>query len=126
MTRMYLTVLAVGVLVARSATAQEAMPVAQQNALVQKHCAVCHTDAAKNGGLSLQHFDAANVAPSLAAMMISRLVSGLPLQRVRAASSDAAADAALGQKLLGGAIMAAGIRPAGLAHSQGADRRSGV
>jgi hypothetical protein len=34
-------------------------PAAQQNALVQRYCAVCHTDAAKNGGLSLEHFDAA-------------------------------------------------------------------
>ena len=52
------------------------MPVAQQNALVQKYCAVCHTDAARNGGLSLEHFDAARAAPSLAAMMLSKLKSG--------------------------------------------------
>lgn len=36
------------------AVASEAMPAAQQNALVQKYCAVCHTDASKDGGLSLQ------------------------------------------------------------------------
>jgi len=53
-----------------------AMPVAQQNALVQKYCAVCHDDAHRNGGLSLQHFDASQVEPSLAAMMVSKLKSG--------------------------------------------------
>jgi hypothetical protein len=56
--------------------AAEPMPVVQQNALVQKYCAVCHDDAHKNGGLSLQHFDASNVDPSLAAMMASKLKTG--------------------------------------------------
>ena len=37
------------------------MPTAEQNALVKQYCAVCHSDATKNGGLSLlQHYDAAN------------------------------------------------------------------
>jgi len=58
------------------ALANAAMPVAQQNALVQKYCAVCHTDAVRNGGLSLEHFDAAQAAPSLAAMMVSKLKGG--------------------------------------------------
>jgi hypothetical protein len=40
------------------AQATDAMPVARLNELVQRYCAVCHTDAARNGGLSLQHFDA--------------------------------------------------------------------
>jgi hypothetical protein len=53
-----------------------AMSVTQQNALVQKYCAVCHDDVHKNGGLSLQHFDAARVDPSLAAMMVSKLNTG--------------------------------------------------
>jgi len=53
-----------------------AMPVAQQNALVQKYCAVCHDDVHRNGGLSLQHFDASQVEPSLAAMIVSKLKSG--------------------------------------------------
>src|SRR5450432_2117870 len=35
-----------------TAFASDAMPVEQQNALVQKYCAVCHTDAVRNGGLS--------------------------------------------------------------------------
>jgi hypothetical protein len=50
--------------------------VAQQNALVQKYCAVCHSDAQKNGGLSLEHFDAAQVESSLAAMLVSKLKNG--------------------------------------------------
>src|SRR5688572_6037985 len=52
------------------------MPVARQNALVQKYCAVCHDDTHMNGGLSLQHFDASRVEPSLAAMMVSKLKTG--------------------------------------------------
>ena len=56
--------------------AAEVMPVVQQNALVQKYCAVCHDDVHRNGGLSLQHFDASNVDPSLAAMMASKLKTG--------------------------------------------------
>src|SRR4051794_22693180 len=65
-------VLACGV----SAAASDAMPVAKQNALVQKYCAVCHTDATRNGGLSLEHFDAAQLDPSLAAMLVSKLHNG--------------------------------------------------
>jgi hypothetical protein len=51
----------------------ELMQPAQQNALVQKYCAVCHTDAAKNGGLSLEHYDAGHTDPALAAMLLSKL-----------------------------------------------------
>ena len=53
-----------------------AMPSVEQNALVKKYCAVCHTDAAKNGGLSLEHYDAAQRNPPLAAMMLSKLNNG--------------------------------------------------
>ena len=56
--------------------AAETMPVAQQNALIQKHCVVCHTEAARSGGLSLEHFDAATVDPSLAAMLVSKINGG--------------------------------------------------
>jgi hypothetical protein len=55
---------------------QAAMPPAQQNALVAKYCAVCHTDSAANGGLSLQHYDASKRDPGLAAMMLSKLNHG--------------------------------------------------
>lgn len=54
----------------------ERMPFAEQNELIGKYCAVCHTDAARNGGLSLQHFDAGKVDPSLAAMLVSKLRGG--------------------------------------------------
>lgn len=52
------------------------MPAAEQNALVKKYCAVCHTDAANNGGLSLEHYDAARRDPTLAIMMLSKLRGG--------------------------------------------------
>jgi hypothetical protein len=55
------------------ALSAELMPPSQQNALVQKYCAVCHTDATKNGGLSLEHYDAASRNPALAAMLLSKL-----------------------------------------------------
>src|SRR5271165_2519185 len=53
--------------------ASGAMPAAEQNALVKQYCAVCHTDAARSGGLSLEHYDAAKRNPPLAAMMLSKL-----------------------------------------------------
>ncbi len=59
-----------------AAMAGDAMPVPQQNALVQKYCAVCHTDAQRNGGLSLEHFDAAHPDPGVAAMMLGKLKTG--------------------------------------------------
>ncbi len=52
------------------------MPAQQQNALVQKYCAVCHTDAHRDGGLSLEHFDAASPDPGVAAMMLSKIKTG--------------------------------------------------
>jgi len=67
------------------ASASSPMPIAQQNALIGKYCAVCHTDAIPNGGLSLQHFDAARPDPGLMAMIVSKLrakalgASGQPL-----------------------------------------------
>jgi hypothetical protein len=63
-------------LIALSASVRGAMPPAEQNALVKRYCAVCHTDAARNGGLSLEHYDAAKRDPTLAAMMLSKLNNG--------------------------------------------------
>jgi hypothetical protein len=58
------------------APVRAAMPAAEQNALVKQYCAVCHTDASMNGGLSLQHYDAAKRDPALAAMILSKLNAG--------------------------------------------------
>ncbi|MES1257497.1 MAG: hypothetical protein ABUS51_03670 [Acidobacteriota bacterium] len=91
------------------AFANDAMPVARQNALIQKYCAVCHTDAVRNGGLSLEHFDAAQTAPSLAAMMVSKLTSGVLLETVKAAASDPGAATLVDRKMKSGAMGAAGL-----------------
>ena len=64
-----------------------AMSVERQNQLIKQHCAVCHTDSTQNGGLTLQHFDAAKADPSLAAMLLSKLrggamsAAGLPFEK---------------------------------------------
>jgi hypothetical protein len=58
------------------AAAQQSMSASEQNALVQKYCAVCHSDAHPNGGLSLEHFDAARPDPGVAAMIASKLRNG--------------------------------------------------
>jgi hypothetical protein len=106
-----------GGLVARSPAAMAAQPaesssLAEQNLIVQRHCAVCHNDSARNGGLSLQYFDTTQAAPSLAAMMLSKLTSGLPLDVVRSAATDATAAALVNRKLKDGAINAAGLQVA--------------
>ena len=94
---------------AAAANAAESLPVAQQDALVQKYCAVCHTEAAKQGGLSLQHFDAAEVPPSLAAMLLSKLSGGASLQTVLDAATHPSASALLSKSMKTGALGAAGI-----------------
>lgn len=57
------------------ATAAVVLPAAQQNDLVKRYCTVCHTDASMNGGLSLEHFDAARPDPGDAAMVVSKMKS---------------------------------------------------
>ncbi|HTA44521.1 MAG TPA: hypothetical protein VK789_18870 [Bryobacteraceae bacterium] len=74
--------------------AADLMPAAQQTALVQKYCAVCHTDAHVNGGLTLEHFDAAHADPGLMAMLFSKVkdggaISAAGLPRPDQASQDA-------------------------------------
>jgi hypothetical protein len=91
------------------APAAERMPPSRQNILVQKYCAVCHTDAAMNGGLSLEHFDAAQAPPSLTAMLLSKLTGGVSLKTVGDAPSDVSAAAFIDQKMKSGAMGAAGI-----------------
>ncbi len=53
-----------------------AMPASAQNKLVKQYCEVCHTDAVRNGGLSLESYDAAKPDPTLAAMILSKLNDG--------------------------------------------------
>ena len=90
-------------------TVAEPAALGQQNAFVKTHCAVCHNDRASNGGLSLEGFDAAVAAPSLAAMMLSKITSGTALKTVRAAAHEHAAAAVLDKGLTNGAAGAAGI-----------------
>jgi hypothetical protein len=97
-----------GVLVT-AAPAADLMPANQQNALVQKYCTVCHTDSSRNGGLSLEHFDAAHASPSLIAMMLSKLSGGASLQTVREMTTSPNAAALLKKKMKSGAMGAAGI-----------------
>lgn len=103
--------LAAATIFAAATLTAESMPSTRQNALVQKYCAVCHTDAARNGGLSLEHFDASAAAPSLFAMMLSKLTGGVPLETVRSAPADAAAAALVTKRSKSGAVAAAGIPP---------------
>jgi hypothetical protein len=81
----------------------------RQNTFVKTHCAVCHTDRANNGGLSLEGFDAAVAPPSLAAMMLSKITSGTALATVHAADRDATAGATLKRGLGKGAVNASGL-----------------
>jgi hypothetical protein len=90
-------------------SAELSMPADRQNALVEKYCAVCHTDPSSNGGLSLRGFDAAQAPPSLLAMMLSKLTGGVPLAVARQASSDAAAAALVEKRMKSGAMGASGL-----------------
>jgi hypothetical protein len=85
------------------------MPVAEQNRLIQTYCAVCHTDAAMNGLLSLQHFDAAHADPQVAAFLLSKLTSGLTPAQVLASHSDPTAAALVANRVKTGAMGAAGV-----------------
>lgn len=72
-----LVITTLSLVVAKSALGEnETFSVAQQNALVHNYCAVCHTDASRNGDLSLEHYDAGTPDPALAAMLLSKLRSG--------------------------------------------------
>jgi hypothetical protein len=101
--------LAIYVSFAATAWAGDGMPVAQQNAIVQKYCVSCHTDAEPSGLLSLQHYDAAHAAPALSAMLLSKVTAGVPLATVKAAASDANAAALVARQMRHGAMGAAGI-----------------
>ena len=57
------------------ASSSDLMPVAQQNALVQKHCVGCHKGVTPAGALSLEAFDAARPDPSVAGMMLVKITA---------------------------------------------------
>jgi hypothetical protein len=86
----------------------EIMPPAQQNAVVQKYCASCHSDALMYGGLSLEHFDAMHAEPSLAAMLVSKVTSGQTPHVVNAAAQGPDPDATIQGFMKTGAMGAAG------------------
>jgi hypothetical protein len=96
-------------LVSSGAFAAGTMSVAQQNAMVQTYCAVCHTDASMNGGVSLQHFNAATAAPSLKAMLLSKITGGALLETVQAAPTKGDAAEFVGKRLKTGAMAASGV-----------------
>jgi hypothetical protein len=94
---------------AAPAAAAEPVTLERQNTFVRTHCAVCHTDRANNGGLSLEGFEAGAAAPSLSAMMLSKITSGTALATVHAADRDTAAAAMLKRGLGKGAVNASGL-----------------
>jgi hypothetical protein len=95
---------------ALSASAAELMPLAQQDELVQKYCAVCHSNATPSGGLSLERFLAEGRRPSsLFAMMLSKLTGGASLETARNVDTDPNAAAVVNRKMKSGAMGAAGI-----------------
>jgi hypothetical protein len=67
--------------------AAESMDSAKETAVVQKYCGSCHSDALMYGGLSVQHFDAAQPDPTLAAMLLSKITNGHTPKDVSAADS---------------------------------------
>jgi hypothetical protein len=67
--------------------AAELMGTAQETAVVQKYCGSCHSDALMYGGLSVQHFDAAQPDPTLTAMLLSKITNGHTPKDVSAADS---------------------------------------
>lgn len=54
----------------------------EQNAMIENYCVICHLDTAMNGGLSLEHFDAATVSPPLATILVSKFTTGVPLEDI--------------------------------------------
>lgn len=96
--------LAAGLIIGSMAEAGQAMAVAQQNALLQEHCVVCHSDATMNGGLSLEHFDAARPNPTVAAMVLSKVRDGGAMAAAAIPMPDQATQEALVSALTAQAV----------------------
>lgn len=58
------------------------IPTDQQSEMMAKYCVICHMDEVNNGGLSLEHFDASLVSPALAAILVSKFTTGVPLSEI--------------------------------------------
>ena len=72
--------LAVGLLaMAPALLAGDAMPAPQQNALVQKYCAVCHDDAHANGGRVFEKLRGIQAARARVAPLLLLVVQRLGL-----------------------------------------------
>ena len=110
--RVSLAAMLVSCPIARAAesNAADIMPYARQNAIVQRQCGGCHTDALRQGGLSLQHFDATHVDPSLAAMLVSKVTNGYSAKEVNAADNPEA-EAKMLALIKIGAMTAGGALP---------------
>jgi hypothetical protein len=87
------------------------MPVAQQNAVLQKYCGGCHSDALQYGGLSVEHFDAAHPDPTVAAMLVSKLTSGRTPKDIESATHSPDPDRKTMMAILHGAMGASGSLP---------------
>lgn len=87
----------------------EPLTLADQNSLVDRHCAVCHTDAARNGGLTLEGFDVEQAAPSLNAMLLSKITARVALETVQNTPADPRAAELVVGRAKNGAMAAAGL-----------------
>src|SRR5581483_7556635 len=88
-----------------AAVAHAEMPASQENAIVHKYCAGCHSDKLNYGLMTLEHFDAARVDPSLAAMLLSK-ISGSHTPKDISIADDAAVRA----MMQGSAMAASGVK----------------
>jgi hypothetical protein len=92
-----------------TARAEEIMPAAQQNSVIGKYCAGCHSDALMYGGLSVQHFDAGYPEPAVAAMLVSKLTGGHSPDEVNTAAHNPDSAATILGFMKTGAMGAAGL-----------------
>ncbi len=78
------------------------LPPSEENAIVKRYCAGCHSDKLNYGLMTLEHFDGAHVDPSLAAMLLSKITNGHTAKDVNFAD-DAAVRALMQRSAMGAA-----------------------